>query len=343
MTPESPTPTVTAVVVAYGAEPWLEEAVRAVLASTGVHPAVVVVDNGCTSDAVHRIKGYDGVRVVTPAENTGFTGGCALGAADADSEVLAFVNSDAIVAPDAIARLAAVVSEPGVGAAMGSIRLADHPELMNSAGNPIHYLGLVWAGGYGEPAGNYPVRRTVPCLSGATFAIRRTLWEELGGFPVEYFAYHEDTELSLRLWHRRLTVEYVPDAVVLHHYEFSRNPLKRYLLERNRLIVVVTTYQRRTLVLLAPILVLAEVAMIAASTLGGWVGPKLRGYRWLWRHRPWIRARRRLIQGQRVLDDRAIVGLFADRIDPANLTAPPGTPIFNAIAGGYWRLARRLL
>ena len=37
--------------------------------------------------------------------------------------------------------------------------------------------------------------------------------------PLEYFAYHEDTELSLRLWQRGRTVEYVPDAVVAHHIE----------------------------------------------------------------------------------------------------------------------------
>ncbi len=53
--------------------------------------------------------------------------------------------------------------------------------------------------------------------------MRRNLWEDLGGFAEEYFAYVEDTEMSLRLWQRGLTVEYVPDAVVLHHYAFSRN------------------------------------------------------------------------------------------------------------------------
>jgi len=58
--------TVTAVVLAYGAEPWLEDAVRAVLASTGIDVDVVVVDNGCTSDAIGRVKGLDRVRVITP-------------------------------------------------------------------------------------------------------------------------------------------------------------------------------------------------------------------------------------------------------------------------------------
>ena len=130
------TAAVTAVMPAYGAEEWLPDAVAAVLGSSGVHVVVVVVDNGCTSDAVDRVKGLSGVRVITPEANVGYAGGCARGAAEATTQYLAFVNSDAIVASDALARLAAVAAEPQVGLAMGSIRLAHSPELINSAGKP---------------------------------------------------------------------------------------------------------------------------------------------------------------------------------------------------------------
>ena len=153
-------PTVTAVVLAYGAEPWLEDAVHAVLTSAGVDIDVVVVDNGCTSDAIDRVKGRGGVRVISPEVNSGYSGGCDLGAAEASGEYLAFVNSDAIVSPAALARLAGVASEPEVGLAMGSIRLADSPDTMNTAGNPVHFTGLSWAGGFNEPAD--PVRAAPP-------------------------------------------------------------------------------------------------------------------------------------------------------------------------------------
>jgi GT2 family glycosyltransferase len=335
--------TVTAVILAYGAEPYLPEAVSAVLASTGVRLDMLVVDNGCTSDSVSRIKDLPGVRVLTPAENTGYAGGCALGAAEATGEILAFVNSDAIVAPDALARLAAVAAEPGVGLAMGSIRLADSPELMNTAGNPLHYTGLVWAGGLGQPATKYAERRAVPAGSGCCFAIRRALWEELGGFAVEYFAYHEDAELSLRLWRRGLSVQYVPDAVVRHHYEFSRNQLKYYLIERNRLAMLLTAYQVRSLVVLAPMLLLTEAAMLTAAVLGGWLRPKLRGYGWLWRNRRWVRTRRALLSAERTVSDAELVPILTDRFDPANVEAPPGVGVYNAVARSYWWLARRLL
>jgi GT2 family glycosyltransferase len=329
--------------LAYGAEPWLIEAARAVLASADVDVDLIVVDNGCTGDGIDIVKGFAGVRVITPEENTGYSGGCRVGAAEATGDYLVFVNSDAVVAPEALARIVAVAAEKEVGAAMASIRLADNPDLINTSGNPLHFTGLSWAGGNGEPARDHAERRSVPSLSGCCFVIRRELWRELDGFAAEYFAYHEDTELSLRLWQRGLRLEYVPDAVVLHHYEFSRNDLKLYLVERNRLVTLLTTYEARTLVVLAPMLFLTEVAMLATALAGGWLPQKVRGWGWLWRHRGWLRSRRRQLQAERRVPDGVIAKLMTARVAPSNIAAPPGMGVFNAIAATYWKLAAPLL
>lgn len=333
----------TVVMLAYGAEPYLADAARAVLASSGVDIDLVLVDNGATTPAVDEVAGMPGVAVLRPGANTGYAGGCNLGAAGATGDYLAFVNSDALVTPPALAALAKVAADPAVGAATASVRLADHPDLINTSGNPLHFTGLSWAGGNGEPASRHAVRRAVPSLSGCCFVIRRELWQRLGGFAPEYFAYHEDTELSLRLWRQGLSVQYVPDAVVLHHYEFSRNDRKYYLVERNRLITLITTYQTRSLLLLAPMLAVTEAAMLAAALAGGWVRPKARGWAWLWRHRGWVRARRRELQRERQVPDRQIADLITARFDATNVAAPPGIGVFNAIAGAYWRLVRPFL
>ncbi|WBB68811.1 glycosyltransferase family 2 protein [Micromonospora sp. WMMD812] len=336
-------PQVGAVMLAYGPEPWLVDAARAVLASTDVEVELVVVDNGCTGRSIDDVKGLPGVRVVRPEENTGYSGGCRLGAAEVGGDWLAFVNSDAIVAPDALAKTLAVAAEPGVGAAMASIRLADTPELINTAGNPLHFSGLSWAGGNGEPATAHARRTTVPSLSGCCFVISRRHWQELDGFAAEYFAYHEDTELSLRLWQRGLRLEYVPDAVVRHHYEFSRNELKLYLVERNRLVTLLTAYEARTLVVLAPVLLLTEAAMLAAALAGGWTRQKFRGWGWLWRNRGWLRARRRRLQAERTVPDGVIAELMTARVAPSIVNAPPGMGAFNAFTAAYWALAKPLL
>lgn len=334
---------VSAVVLAWLDEPWLERSVEALLGSTGVDVEVVLVDNGCTTDAVDRLAARPGVVVVRPGRNLGFAGGCDAGAAVATGEVLALVNGDAVVSATALAALAAAALEPGVGIATGSVRLAEDPARLNTAGNPLHYLGLVWAGGFGAPAAAHPVPVEVPLASGAACALRARLWRELGGFAPEYFAYHEDAELSWRCRRRGLSVVYVPDAVVVHRYEFSRTATKQYLLERNRWLFLLTLYERRTLLVLAPALLAFEVAVTGLALLQGWLPAKVRGWVWLARHARWIAARRRALAAERTVPDRELARWVTGRFDPANLPLPRGAAVVGTAFAAYWRGARRLL
>jgi GT2 family glycosyltransferase len=338
-----PLPRVSAVLLAYGAEPTLVEAVDAVLSSTGIDVDVVLVDNGCTSDAVGQLDGRDRVAVVRPGANTGFAGGCNLGAARTDAPLLAFVNGDAIVDPPALGRLAAALDDPSVGLVSGSVRLADRPELVNSAGNPVHFSGLSWAGGLGEPASSHAHSTDVASVSGAAMMVRRDDFEALGGFNELMFAYLEDAELSLRTWARGLRCVYVPDSVVMHHYEFSRNPAKMYLLERNRLILLATLYERRTLLLLWPALLGLELALLLLAARQGWLRQKLAGYRWLLAHRAEVTRRRRLVQSTRRHGDEVLAPLLTGDVAPgpdAGMSAPRPA---RWLSRAYWRLVRRAL
>jgi GT2 family glycosyltransferase len=341
--PTGPTgPTVTAVVLAWQAEPWLRRGVEALLASEKVVADVVLVDNGCTTDDVEVLERLPGVTVVRPGTNLGFAGGCNAGADAATGEYLALVNGDAVVEPTTLARLVDEAAHPDVGIAGGSVRLADDPRLINSAGNPVHILGLSWAGRLGEPEeGGDPTDVTV--ASGACMVIRRSLWRELGGFDTEYFAYHEDTELSIRVWRRGLRVVYVPDAVAVHRYEFSRNEFKYFMIERNRLMFLATLWGWRALLLLSPALIGLELGMVALAAKQGWLRAKLRGWRWLAGHAGHIRRRRRLLQHERTVPDRQWMGVLTDRVDPAAIELPAVTGPLNAVMRGYWRLVRRLL
>ncbi|MEP7091262.1 MAG: glycosyltransferase family 2 protein [Nocardioidaceae bacterium] len=332
---------VTAVVLAYGTEPLLEDCVQALLGSDGIRVDVVVVDNGCTSDAVARVDGVPGVRVLRPGRNTGFAGGCNLGARQARGEVLVLVNSDAVVRSGAAAALADVLAEPGVGIASGGLRLIDHPDTMNSAGNPVHYLGLSWAGGLGESATLHAVRRPVASATGAVMALRREAWEELGGFFEPMFAYGEDMELSLRCWQRGWTVEFVPDAVALHAYEFHRNPLKMYLLERNRLLVVLTLYERRTLALLALPLLALELAVLVVAVRQGWWRQKVRGWWWLARHAGLVRRRRAEVQAARRLPDAQVATVLTGSFNPGEQTGFSAPRPLALASTWCWSVVRR--
>ncbi len=330
-----------AIVLAHGAEPTLERCVAALVADGAVD--IVVVDNEASPGPLAAVRSLPGVRILEPGRNLGFAGGCNVAARHATGEVLVFVNSDAEVQPGALAALVRRVGEPGVGLASASIRLAEDPDLLNSAGNPVHYLMFSWVGGFREPALQHAEVSEVASITGVAFAVRRDVWDILGGFDPDFVAYCEDVDLSLRAWQAGLRVVHEPAAVVLHHYDFSRNPAKLYLLERNRLINLIVLPACRTQLLTAVPAIVVEVGILLVALRDGWARDKVAGWRWLVAHRGSLTARRRAVQAARRVPDRQLAHLLRGPLDP-----PPGlgpgvpAPVTRVLAR-YWTWAERRL
>ncbi len=322
---------VTAVICAYGDQPHLHDVIASLRASEQVSVEILVVDNGSPDCA----DLPDGVVVVEPGWNTGFSGGCNLGARHAKGTTLVFVNSDAVVDAHCLALLHEHAADGDVVGA--TILVADEPDTVNSWGNPVHLLGFSWAGGYGHPAAE-ATGGAVASVSGAVFAVRRDAYLQLGGMDDEYFAYGEDVDVSLRAWLSGRQVRVLSAARAWHHYDFSRNPAKMYLLERNRLITVLTTYQARTLVALAPLLLAAETGLLVRSRREGWSDQKLAGWRWLAAHRRYLRARRNRLQGTRRVPDAQVMARMTLSLDPPRRFGMSIPASWQGAIDAYWRV-----
>ncbi len=325
------------IVLAHGPEPTLSECVSALVADGA--DQILVVDNDAAPDSIAGIRDRPGVQVLAPGRNLGYAGGCNYGARFATGDVLVFVNSDAIVALGALAALGRRVADPQVGLACASIRLAAAPELVNSVGNPVHYLMFSWVGGLGEPAARHEEPTEVASISGVTFAVRRPVWDDLGGFDEAYFAYCEDVYLSLRAWQAGLRVVHEPAAVVAHHYEFARHSTKHYLLERNRLMNLILLPEHRTRRLVALPALAVEAGVLVVAVRDGWARDKVAGWRWLVAHRRELAARRRVVQSARSVPDRELAHLFRGPLDPPPGLGPAVPAPVSAALVRYWTWA----
>jgi hypothetical protein len=136
----------------------------------------------------------------------------------------------------------------------------------------------------------------------------------------------------------------VPSAVGVHRYEFGREPSKLYLSERNRLLFVLTTYEARTLAVLALPFIAVELAAILGAVASRSAGTKLAGWLWLLRNRRWVARRRKQLQAERTVPDAKLAHLFATRLfDAGNYTLPTWLKPLDALLAAYWRISRRLL
>jgi GT2 family glycosyltransferase len=338
-------PTLSVLIVAWNSREELTKTLPALLPELAEGDELIVVDNDSedgTPEAVEALA--PAARVVRTGRNLGFAAGCNAGAAEAGGDLLVILNPDASPLPG----FGEAIRRPwlqGRGWAAWQALIADSGATeVNSWGNPVHFTGIVWAGGHGRPVAEAPAAPAeVTALSGACLAIPLRTWREVGGFPEKFFLYHEDVDLSLRLRLRGGTLGIEPAAVVDHDYEFGAREHKWRWLERNRLAFLVRAYPASLLILLAPALLATELALLAVSASGGWGKQKLaanfEALRWL----PRLLRERRQVQATRTVSAAEFASwLSADLDSPFIAGAARSLPVRIALRS-YWRVVRVLL
>ncbi len=315
------------------------------LPELGEGDELIVVDNDCddgTAEAARELA--PAARIVRTGRNLGFAGGCNFGVAEAKGELLVILNPDAAPLPGWGEAIRRPWLQSRGWAAWQALVADEGATKINSAGNPVHFTGIVWAGGHGEPIAAAPTGPAeVQALSGACLAIPRRTWEQLGGFPERFFLYHEDVDLSLRVRLRGGTLGIEPAAVVDHDYEFGAREHKWRWLERNRLAFLVRAYPASLLVLLAPALIATELALLAVAARGGWGKQKLaanwEALRWL----PRLLRERREIQAARTVNAAEFASWLTPDLDSPFISAAAQSGPARLLLRTYWRLVRLLL
>ena len=201
--------------------------------------------------------------------------------------------------------------------------------------------GVSWSGGYGRPRERGAARDTA-AVSGAALLVRREEFLHVGGLCPFFFLYVDDTDLAWRVRLAGGLVRYCPEAVVVHDYEFEKGAHKWFYLERNRAWMLLSNLELRTLVLLAPVLLATEVAVLARATRAGWLREKLRAWAAVAVRVRALIGWRRAVQATRRLSDRQVLELFVGGIETELIdTGLPGW--VNPCMERYRRLVLRAL
>lgn len=288
--------------------------------------------------------------LIESGENAGFGAACNAGAAAARNELLLFLNPDATVQPGFRDAIELPLLEGRGWDAWQGLVTAEGGTVVNTWGGVVHFTGIAWAGGAGRPVADAPSEPAeVSFASGACLAIRRGTWQALAGFSEEFFLYHEDTDLGLRLWLTGHRVGLEPRARCEHEYEFHKGAHKWFYLERNRYATVIRTYPWRVRLAVAPAMLVTELALLVVAARGGWLGEKLRADRDAARALPRLRRERSAIRDAdtaagpgAVIGAAEFAGLLTADLDSDYLGAAADSRLLGAALRGYWRLARLL-
>jgi glycosyltransferase involved in cell wall biosynthesis len=214
------------VICAYTEERW--DQLAAAISSVGrqSRPAwetIVAIDH-CPPLARRVAAAFPEVTVVASTGRPGLSGARNTGLTRATGAVVAFLDDDALAAPDWLERLAGGYASPevvGVGGAVLPAWEAGRPPWF-----PSEFDWVVGCSYTGLPRGREPVRN----LIGANMSFRREVFDLVGGFSEGLGRLGtrplgcEETELAIRIGQRRpgARLLYDPSAVVHHRVPSSR-------------------------------------------------------------------------------------------------------------------------
>lgn len=223
---------------------------------------IICVDNASGDDSVQRIReAAPDVTVIESATNTGFAGGCNLGAEHAHGEYVAFLNNDARPDPQWLAAAADVLAADDGVACVASRVLDWSGEHIDFAGGGVTWFGMGYSIDAGSPIGQVDEARDVLFATGAAMIVRAEVYRKAGGFDDQFFMFYEDVDFGWRLNLMGQRVRYVPQSVAYHRHHATMDKFapwrERFLLERNALLVLYKNLSDENLAkVLAPALLL---------------------------------------------------------------------------------------
>ena len=236
----SPPPRVSVIVPTRDQPALLARCARGVLDSSDAHDVeLIIVDNG-SSTTVMQVLLADlatdpRVHVVRDDGDFDFSRLNNLAARHASGDVLILLNDDTEpLGSGWLRELASQALRPEIGIVGARLLYPDgrlqHAGIILQDGSPHHQFRLSDAAEPG-PSGELLLVRSVSAVTAACVALRRSVYEEVGGLDEGMAVAFGDVDLCLRIAERGYRVICTPFAELIHHKSTSRgyedSPAKR--------------------------------------------------------------------------------------------------------------------
>jgi len=228
-----PKPLVSVIVPTRDRAELLAQCADGVLNSTAYQPLeLLIVDNGSvepqTKALFKRLRKDPRVRILAAPGPFNFSALNNRAAAEAKGEILLLLNNDiSMIRPDWLDEMVAQAVRPNVGAVGARLLYPDGK--VQHAGVVIGINGVAGHLLYhapGDEPGYYKhlkTPRNVSAVTAACLAMRRSVYEEVGGLDAEHLAVaFNDVDLCLKIRKAGYDIVWTPFAELYHHESASR-------------------------------------------------------------------------------------------------------------------------
>lgn len=224
-------PLVSAIVLTYRSPRDTLTCVRALLEqSIGDALEVIVVDNHSDTDSIGILRTQlpvdSRLRIVEARKNLGYGNGNNFGAQFAGGEYLLIINPDNVLSPDALEKMiAAMEADSTIGILAPKLVFPDGKVRDSARAFPsfadvfikrtmLRHLFPQKIAAYTKGVVSMDHPSAVDWVAGACLLLRRSFYEELGGFDPRFFLFFEDIDLCRRSGQSGKRVVYDPRIAV---------------------------------------------------------------------------------------------------------------------------------
>ncbi|WP_051205580.1 glycosyltransferase [Butyrivibrio sp. FC2001] len=218
--PECLNPEVSIIIPVYNQFDYTYNCLKSIAQNTtsAITYEIIIADDVSTDFTTDLNSIAPNIKIVRNSENQRFLRNCNNAAKHAKGKYILFLNNDTQVQPDWLRPLVEIMeNDESVG--MTGSKLIYPDGKLQEAGGILWQDGSAWNYGNGQNASlsQFNYVKEADYISGAAIMIRRSLWEEIGGFDDRYApAYYEDTDLAFEVRKHGYKVIYQPKSVVVH-------------------------------------------------------------------------------------------------------------------------------
>lgn len=184
---------------------------------------IVVVDNASADSSKQIFNNFSKRKMIWLQQdrNRGFAGGVNIGiryAVDHGAKFITLLNNDAAMAKDWIeSQIKFLDQHPETGIVTGRFLKNTEPATIDSVGDQYSIWGAPFPEGRDQKnIDNYLENRRVLGATGGASVYRATMFQEIGLFDEDFFAYYEDVDISFRANLAGWLVMYNPSAIAHH-------------------------------------------------------------------------------------------------------------------------------
>lgn len=213
---------VTIITAAYNSEKHIRDFFASVLKTEGLTYEVIAVDDGSTDESAKIFSDYAGknnIQIITLKQNRGGSAARNMAAFAGTGNYICYFDIDARIEPNTVQRLVNQLKQDST-LGMSQAVLLNADGSIESIGHFLTPVGFPY-----NVDTDYKGRRDkVPTLgTRVAFAIRRELFERIGGYDEDYKIYGEDTDITWRVWQTGHTVYTFLHIHVYHLKQSSLN------------------------------------------------------------------------------------------------------------------------